>query len=133
MKKILIGVIIAVLVCGVCFSAVITALWDLEICISTPVDAKGQYIEQIIIVGGIYATDQANENSRDFMDKCNAFTKKFHEEHKDDKYEIHISVDFEKGQTIATYKGTITDSQTGETTPYEEQLVFDYIFTRKVS
>jgi hypothetical protein len=133
MKKIIIGLVVSILICAVCFPAIVTAIWDLEICIATPADAKGQYIEHVIIVGGIYATDQANENSRDFMDKCNAFTKKFHEEHKDDEYEIHLSIDFEKGQTIVTYKGEITDSETLETTPYEEQLVFDYIFTRKVS
>jgi hypothetical protein len=49
-----------------------------------------------------------------------------------DKYKIKLSVDIKDGKTIATYKGTITDKETGETTPYEEQLVFDYIFTRTV-
>lgn len=109
-----------------------TVLWDLEIGIATPVGSNGQYIEQVMITGGMYTTKEANRQSREFMDKCYDFTKKFHEEHKDDKYKIKLSVDIKDGKTIATYKGTITDKETGETTPYEEKLVFDYVFTRTV-
>ncbi|MBR0534766.1 MAG: hypothetical protein IIX14_00145 [Clostridia bacterium] len=133
MKKLLISLIAAILICAISIPIIITVLWDLEICIATPVDSKGQYIEQFTIVGGMHATDRANQNSLDFMQKCHDFNMKFHEEHKDDKYEIHVSVDFEDGKTIVTYAGEITDSQTGKTSPYEEKLVFDYIFTRKVN
>ncbi len=132
MKKLLISLISAVFICAVAYIVIITACWDLEICISKPASYSGSYHEPIIIAGGNFATTTAKEYASDFSKKNGDFFLDFYEKHKDDEYKIDTFVDFQDGKTIVTYKGTITDSETGKTTPYEEQLVFDYIFTRTV-
>ena len=133
MKKIIIGLITAVIVFVVAYAVILTACWDLEMHISQPVDRSGSYHEPIIISGGIFATAQAKENASDFSKKCGDFFLEFYEEHKEDEYKLDTYVTFEDGKTIVTYKGTITDKETGVTSPYEEKLVFDYIFTKKVN
>lgn len=133
MKKILISLLIAIVICVSAYAIILTACWDLEMHISQPVDRSGSYHEPIIISGGTFATAQAKENASDFSKKCGDFFLEFYEEHKEDEYKLDTYVTFEDGKTIVTYKGTITDSETGETSPYEEQLVFDYIFTKTVN
>lgn len=132
MKKILISIISAVLICAVAYMVIVTACWDLEICISKPADYSGSYHEPIIIVGGNFATSTAKKKASDFSKKNGDFFLNFYEEHKDDEYKIDTFVTIENGKTIVTYKGTIADNETGEISPYEEQLVFDYVFTRTV-
>ena len=133
MKKIIISLVAAILICTVAYCVILTAFWDLEIHIGRPADRSGSYHEPIIISGGTFATAQAKENASDLSKKGGDFFLEFYEEHKDDEYKLDTYVTFEDGKTIVTYKGTITDSETGETTPYEKQLVFDYIFTRTVN
>ena len=133
MKKILISLIAAIVICAVAYCVILTAFWDLEIHIGRPADRSGSYHESIIISGGTFATAQAKENASDLSKKCGDFFLAFYEEHKDDEYKLDTYVTFEDGKTIVTYKGTITDNETGVTSPYEKKLVFDYIFTKTVN
>ena len=134
MKKIIISLVSAILICIVAYCVILTAFWDLEIHICRPADRSGSYHEPVTVSGGLYfSTKTANENSTDFVKKNSDFFLEFYEEHKEDVYKLDTYVTFEDGKTIVTYKGTITDNETGVTSPYEEQLVFDYIFTKTVN
>lgn len=133
MKKIVIALLSAIVICFVAYAVILTACWDLEMHISQPVDRSGSYHEPIIISGGNFATAKAKKNASDFSKKTGDFFLEFYEEHKEDEYKLDTYVTFEDGKTIVTYKGTITDKETGETSPYEEKLMFDYIFTRTVN
>ena len=133
MKKKIIGIVVAIIISTVAYCVILTAFWDLEMHVSQPVDRSGSYHEPIIISGGSFATAKAKKNASDFSKKTGDFFLEFYEEHKEDEYKLDTYVTFEDGKTIVTYKGTITDSETGETSPYEKQLVFDYIFTKTVN
>ena len=132
MKKIIIGIVAAILICTVAYSVILTVFWDIDIMIGKPASYAGKYVEPIIIAGGNIATARAKENASDFSNKCGEWMLAFYEEYKDDEYKIDTYVTFEDGKTIVTHKGTITDKETKETTPYEDKLVFDYIFTKTI-
>ncbi len=62
----------------------------------------------------------------------NDFRMNFYDEHKEDDYHIEIEFTFEKGKTIVTYTGTITDGQTGVEEPFEKEFVHDFILTKNI-
>ena len=70
--------------------------------------------------------------AEELTDTKNDFRKNFYDEHKEDNYHIEIEFAFEKGQTIVTYTGTITDSETGIEEPFEKDFVHDFILTKDV-
>lgn len=104
---------------------------DIVIGISTPVEDDGQYLEDFIIH---YSHIPKNKIplAEELTDTKNDFRKNFYDEHKEDNYHIEIEFAFEKGQTIVTYTGTITDKETGIEEPFEKDFVHDFILTKDV-
>lgn len=105
--------------------------YDIRIGISTPVESDGQYLEDFIIhyshmpEGKISLVEELTNTKNDFR-------MNFFEEHKEDNYHIEIEFTFEKGKTIITYKGTITDGKTGVEKPFEKEFVHNFILTKNV-
>ena len=104
---------------------------DIVIGISTPVEDDGQYLEDFII-----HYSHMPENKIPLVEELtntkNDFRMNFFNEHKEDNYHIEIEFAFEKGQTIVTYTGTITDKDTGIEKPFEKEFVHDFILTKDV-
>ena len=104
---------------------------DIVIGISTPVEDDGQYLEDFII-----HYSHMPENKIPLVEELtntkNDFRMNFFNEHKEDNYHIEIEFAFEKGQTIVTYTGTITDKETGIEEPFEKEFVHDFILTKDV-
>lgn len=105
--------------------------YDIAIGITPPVDAGDQYLEDFII-----SYDHIPENkvplAEELTNTKNDFRLNFYNEHKEDDYHIEIEFTFEKGKTIVTYTGTITDSKTGVEEPFEKAFVHDFILTKDV-
>ncbi len=105
--------------------------YDIKIGISTPVEADGQYLEDFII-----SYDHMPESKIPMAEELtkakNDFRMEFYNEHKEDDYHIEVDIKVEKGKTIVTYAGTITDSKTSGTEPFEKEFVHDFILTKKV-
>ena len=104
---------------------------DIVIGISTPVEDDGQYLEDFIIHYS-HIPENKIPLAEELTDTKNDFRKNFYDEHKEDNYHIEIEFAFEKGQTIVTYTGTITDSETGIEEPFEKDFVHDFILTKDV-
>lgn len=130
--KIAIAVTIAVaLVIGGYFLIYLPNYYDIKIGIATPVEADGQYLEDFII-NYSHIPENKVPLAEELTNAKNDFRKNFYDEHKDDEYHIEIEFTFEKGKTIVTYKGTITDSETGIEEPFEKEFVHDFILTKDV-
>ena len=130
--KIAIAVIVTVaLVVGGYFLIYLPNYYDIKIGISTPVEADEQYLEDFIIH---YSHIPENKVSlaEELTNTKNDFRMSFYEEHKEDDYHIEIEFAFEKGQTIVTYTGTITDGKTGVEEFFEKEFVHDFILTKDV-
>ena len=135
MKKLIIILISCVLVTLAIFG--IYKFWyipeycDIRIGVSKPVEATDTYWEN-------YHVSWNNlPESKDWMltelvETNNNFRMSFFEEHKDDKFHIMVDVNFENGKMKITYHGNITDSETGKTEDFKEDLVFDFILTEKI-
>ena len=104
---------------------------DIVIGISTPVEDDGQYLEDFIIHYS-HIPENKIPLAEELTDTKNDFRKNFYDEHKEDNYHIEIEFAFEKGQTIVTYTGTITDKETGIEKPFEKEFVHDFILTKDV-
>ena len=104
---------------------------DIVIGISTPVEDDGQYLEDFIIHYS-HIPENKIPLAEELTDTKNDFRKNFYDEHKEDNYHIEIEFAFEKGQTIVTYTGTITDKETGIEEPFEKEFVHDFILTKNV-
>ena len=130
--KIAIAVIVTVaLVVGGYSFVYLPNYYDIKIGISKPIEADGQYLEDFIIH---YSHMPKNKGAlvEELTDTKNYFRMNFYDEHKEDDYHIEIDFTFEKGQTIVTYTGTITDSETGVEEPFEKEFVHDFILTKDI-
>ncbi len=104
---------------------------DIVIGISTPVEDDGQYLEDFIIHYS-HMPENKIPLAEELTDTKNDFRMNFFEEHKEDDYHIEIDFTFEKGKTIVTYTGTITDNETGIKEPFEKEFVHDFVLTKNV-
>ena len=130
--KIAIAVIVTVaLVVGGYYFIFLPNYYDIKIGIAKPVETDGQYLEDFIIH---YSHMPKNKGTlvEELTDTKNNFRMNFYDEHKEDDYHIEIDFTFEKGQTIVTYTGTITDSETGVEEPFEKEFVHDFILTKDI-
>jgi hypothetical protein len=69
----------------------------------------------------------------ELVEKNNAFRMDFFDKHKDDNFHIMVDAKIENGKTIISYYGNITDSETGKTEDFKEDLVFNFVLAEKVS
>ena len=130
--KIAIVIVVAfALVIGGYFFIYLPNYYDIKIGISTPVEADEQYLEDFIIHYS-HIPENKIPLAEELTDTKNDFRKNFYDEHKEDNYHIEIEFAFEKGQTIVTYTGTITDKDTGIEKPFEKEFVHDFILTKDV-
>ena len=130
--KIAIAVIITVaLVVGGYYFVYLPNYYDIKIGIAKPIETDRQYLEDFIIN---YSHMPENKEAlvEELTDTKNNFRMNFYDEHKEDDYHIEIDFVFEKGQTIVTYTGTITDSQTGIEKPFEKEFVHNFILTKDI-
>ncbi len=130
--KITISVIVALfLVVGGYFLIYLPNYYDIVVGITKPVEDDGQYLEDFIIHYS-HMPENKVPLAEELTNTKNDFRKNFYDEHKEDDYHIEIEFSFEKGKTIVTYKGTITDKETGVKEPFEKEFVYDFILTKKV-
>ena len=130
--KIAIVIVVAfALVIGGYFFIYLPNYYDIKIGISTPVEADEQYLEDFIIHYSLMPENKI-PLVEELTNTKNDFRINFYDEHKEDNYHIEIEFAFEKGQTIVTYTGTITDSETGIEEPFEKDFVHDFILTKDV-
>ena len=130
--KITIAIIVTVaLVVGGYYFVYLPNYYDIKIGIAKPNETDGQYLEDFIIH---YSHMPKNKGTlvEELTDTKNNFRMNFYDEHKEDDYHIEIDFTFEKGQTIVTYTGTITDSETGVEEPFEKEFVHDFILTKDI-
>lgn len=73
----------------------------------------------------IYMVEELTKTKNDFRTD-------FYNEHKEDDYHIEIDIKVENSKTIVTYTGTITNSKTNATEPFEKEIVHDFILTKNV-
>ncbi len=104
---------------------------DVVIGISTPVEDDGQYLEDFIIHYS-HIPENKVPLAEELTNTKNDFRMSFYEEHKEDDYHIEIEFTFEKGKTIVTYTGTITNKETGVEEPFEKEFVHDFILTKDI-
>ena len=104
---------------------------DIVIGISTPVEDDGQYLEDFIIRYS-HIPENKVPLAEELTNTKNDFRMSFHEEHKADDYHIEIEFTFEKGKTIVTYTGTISNKETGVEEPFEKEFVHDFILTKDI-
>ena len=105
--------------------------YDIKIGISTPVEAEEQYLEDFIIHCS-HMPENKIPLAEELTNTKNEFRLDFYNEHKEDDYHIEIEFTFEDGKTIVTYKGTITDKETGIEAPFEKEFVHDFILTKDI-
>ena len=130
--KIAIAVIVAVaLVVGGYYFIYLPNYYDIAIGVSTPVDAGGQYLEDFTVIYS-HMPESKIPLAEELTNTKNDFRMNFYNEHKEDDYHIEIEFTFEKGQTIVTYKGTITDSKTGVKEAFEKEFIHDFILTKNI-
>lgn len=136
MKKLVIILISCVLVTLAAFGAY--KLWyipvycDIEIVISKPVEATDKYFENYFLAYN-HIPESKHWMISELVEKNNAFRMDFFDKHKDDNFHIMVDAKIENGKTIITYYGNITDSETGKTEDFKEDLVFDFVLAEKVS
>lgn len=136
MKKLIIILISCVLVTLAAFG--VYKLWyipvycDIEIGIAKPVEATDKYFENYH-VNWNNLPESKDRMLTELVEKNNKFRMDFFEKHKDDKFHIMVDVNFKDGKTIITYHGNITDSETGKTEDFKEDLVFDFVLTEKIN
>ncbi len=68
----------------------------------------------------------------ELVEKNNAFRMDFFDRHKDDNFHIMVDAKIEEGKTTITYHGNITDSETGKTEDFKEDLVFDFVLAENI-
>ena len=130
--KITISVVVALfLVVGGYFLIYLPNYYDIVIGISTPVEDDGQYLEDFIIHYS-HIPENKVTLAEELTNTKNDFRMNFYDEHKEDEYHIEIEFTFEKGKTIVTYTGTITDKETGVKEPFEKEFVHDFILTKDI-
>ena len=105
--------------------------YNIKIGISTPVEDDGQYLEDFII-NYSHMPENKIAQAEELTNTKNDFRMNFFDEYKEDDYHIEIEFSFEKGKTIVTYAGTITDKETGIEEPFEKEFVHDFILTKDV-
>lgn len=136
MKKLIIILISCLLVVlavlGVYKFWYIPVYCDIEIGISKPVEETDKYWENYHVAWN-NLPESKDWMLNELVEKNNTFRMDFFEKHKDDKFHIMVDVNFENDKTIITYHGNITDSETGKTEDFKEDLVFDFVLTEKVS
>ncbi|MBQ6838627.1 MAG: hypothetical protein IJO44_07280 [Clostridia bacterium] len=136
MKKLIIILISCVLVTLAAFGAY--KLWyipvycDIEIVISKPVEATDKYFENYHLAYN-HIPESKNWMIAEIVEKNNAFRMDFFDKYKEDNFHIMVDAKIENGKTIITYHGNITDSETGKTEDFKEDLVFDFVLAEKVS
>lgn len=130
--KIAIAVIVTVaLVVGGYYFIFLPNYYDIKIGIAKPVETDGQYLEDFIIHYS-RMPESKEALAEELTDTKNDFRINFYNEHKEDDYHIEIDFNFENGKTIVTYKGTITDSETGVKEAFEKEFVHDFILTKDI-
>ena len=130
--KIAIAVVVALtLVISGYYFIYLPNYYDIKIGISTPVEAEEQYLEDFIIHYS-HMPENKIPLAEELTNTKNEFRLDFYNEHKEDDYHIEIEFTFEDGKTIVTYKGTITDKETGIEAPFEKEFVHDFILTKNV-
>ena len=135
MKKLIIIIIscllIALAIFGVYKYWYIPEYCDIRIGISKPVEETDKYWENYFVSWSNFP-ESKNAMLTELVETNNDYRLAFFEEHKEDKFHLTVDVAIENGQTIITYSGTITDSETGETENYKKDLVFDFILTEEI-
>ena len=130
--KIAIAVIVTVaLVVGGYYFVYLPNYYDIKIGIAKPIEADGQYLEDFIIHYS-HMPESKEALTEELTNTKNDFRINFYNEHKEDDYHIEIDFAFENAKTIVTYKGTITDGETGIEKPFEKEFVHDFILTKEV-
>lgn len=130
--KIAIAVIITVaLVVGGYYFVYLPNYYDIKIGIAKPIETDRQYLEDFIIHYS-HMPENKIPLTEELTDTKDDFRTSFYNEHKEDDYHIEIEFIFEKGKTIITYTGTITDSETGVEEPFEKEFVHDFILTKDI-
>ncbi len=134
MKKIVIGLSVLVVVVAVgIFVFFNSNTSELEINITAPVDANtDKYAESLMIFLG------EKEHSAEVYAGTTEIMDRFYANQAEvfptlgEPYHIEVEVRFEDGKTIISNIGTYTDED-GITQDYEDELVFDFIVTEKVT
>ncbi len=133
MKKIVIGLAALVVVAIGVFIFLNSNKNELEINITAPVDAStDKYAESLIIfLGEKEHSDEVYAGTTEIMDR-------FYQNQAEfiptlgEPFHIEVEVRFEDGKTIISNIGTYTD-ENGNTQDYEDELIFDFIVTEKVT
>jgi len=130
--KIAIAVIVALaLIISGYYFIYLPNYYDIKIGISTPVETDEQYLEDFIIHYS-HMPENKIALAEELTNTKNDFRMNFFNEYKEDNYHIEIEFAFKDGKTIVTYKGTITNKETGIEEPFEKEFVHDFILTKKV-
>ena len=136
MKKLIIILISCVLVTLAAFGVYkfwyIPVYCDIEIIVSKPVEVTDKYFENYFLAYN-HIPESKHWMISELVEKNNAFRMDFFDRHKDDNFHIMVDAKIEEGKTTITYHGNITDSETGKTEDFKEDLVFDFVLAEKVS
>ncbi len=130
--RVAVAVIVAfALVIGGYYLVYLPYFCNITISITTPLNSNEQYLEDFML---IYSHMPKNKIplAEELTDTKNDFRMSFYDEHKEDDYDIEIEITVEKGKTIVTYAGTITDNETGVEEPFEKEFVHDFVLTKDI-
>ncbi len=130
--KVIIAIGVAVLIIVGVLALWMNVFTGITIGSARPMNSGDQYLENIAhwLVGP--ASSQNTEQMHEASDFCDKFQQEFKKEHSDDKYHVEVDAEVKKGKTIITYHGTITDAQTGVTEDYENNIEFDFVYSRNI-
>lgn len=130
--KIILSMLLAVALIAVGYNFIYLPYYcNIEFHISKPANYNDSYFCMPIITYN-HMSGSKRPQSEEISKTCEAFTRKFLEEHQGGEYKIDTEINIEKGQTHIIYKGFITNNETGIEEPFEKEFVFDFILTREV-
>lgn len=130
--KIFIAFILAItLIVGGYYLVYLPYFCNITISIATPLNSNGQYLEDFMLIYS-HMPENRIPLAEELTDTKNDFRMNFYDEHKKDDYHIEIEITVEKGKTIVTYTGTITDNETGVEEPFQKEFVHNFILTKDI-
>ena len=144
MKKIIIAVSVVLVITVIACAGMIgyhNKYYSISVGIGTPVDGMKQMRkngEKYFCMPMFSFSEKAPEKQKDEMEKIFKYVEDFFNdftaENKDTVYfiESKYEIDEKKGITTITFRGEITDKETGELVPFEELMTFACIVTNSI-
>lgn len=127
-------IVVIVLVVVVLACVQFAAKSSIEVGVSAPSDKEKTSYIYMIMFGGI--SDNLNGSKKEEIDTVNGDLDNFYQTFSSEyekPYFVEAKYENISDKTIITFKGEVTDKQTGELVDYEKVFSYDFIITDKIN